>query len=240
MVRCKYMEKGRRCPWGCREGEKPLCHNHVRGRCNYGPYCRRRHVTPSTHTELDPELPAHGQYSVTLVSAGWSKEGWKYIENWMPNVDFKQLAHRVVLVFDSTDHLNWWGTDPNAQKQFMKLYPDCKQYFVALEPYIRKCTFKSNIAHMCICVSGHHRSPCFVELFARWLTEKHPQMRINKWHLDHTWKRSSNGERVWNLEHFLNLNQNDQEDFLEGPLVEAIWAMRDKPLNLLHRLPRSH
>ena len=75
-----------------------------------------------------------------------------------------------------------------------------------------------------------------MELFASWLTEKHPQMRINKWHLDHTRKRSSNGDRVWNLEHFLNLDQNDQEDFLEVPLVEAICNMRDKPLNLLHRL----
>ena len=199
---------------------------------------------PSAPTEPDPEPPGsstssvamHGRYSVTLVSAGWNQEGCIFLTDWMPFVDFTQLAHRVDLVFDATEHLKWWGTDPEAQKQFMDLYPACEQYFVALEPYIRECTFKSDIAHMFICKSGHHRSPCFVELFARWLTEKHPQMRINKWHLDHTRRRCG---RVWNLECFLSLGENAQEDLLEGPLVNAIGASRDRPLTLLHRLPRA-
>ena len=152
------MGYGRSCPYGCEEGEPQVCHNYVRrGRCDR-PYCRFSHVTPSAHTEPyppsaptepDPEPPGsstssvamHGRYSVTLVSAGWNQEGCIFLTDWMPAVDFTQLAHRVDLVFDATEHLKWWGTDPEAQKQFMDLYPACEQYFVALEPYIRAVSY---------------------------------------------------------------------------------------------------
>ena len=175
----------------------------------------------------------YGPYCIILVSAGWNKEGGAYIQDWMLSVDFAQLWHRVDLVFDDREHLDWYGTDTRAQSQFKRLYPHHKKYFRALEPYILRCTFKAATAHMFLCKSGHHRSPAFVELLGADLEERHPGVLVRKWHLDHN--RRAFG-KVWNLAAFQQLGEEDQETELEFPIVDAVYASREQPLLLLHRL----
>ena len=182
----------------------------------------------------------YGPYGIILVSAGWNKEGGAYLKDWMPSVDFTQLWHRVDLVFNDHEHLDWYGTDTRAHSQFKRLYPHYEEYFRALEPYILRCTFVADMAHIFICKSGHHRSVAFVELFATCLAERHPGMLVRKWHLDHN--RPAVG-KVWNLAAFQQLCEEAKETELEFPIVDAFYASRDQPLLLLHRLrpiPPNH
>ena len=63
----------------------------------------------------------YGPYCIILVSGGWNKEVRAYIQDWMPSVDFTQLWHRVDLLFDDREHLDWYGTDTRPQSQFKRL-----------------------------------------------------------------------------------------------------------------------
>ena len=58
-------------------------------------------------------------------------------------------------------------------------------------------------------------------------------MLVRKWHLDHNGRAFG---KVWNLAAFQQLGEEDQETELEFPIVDAVYASREQPLLLLHRL----
>ena len=228
------------------------CHKYGRGRCN-DPACQYVHVTSEQTPEVSlnlleqtsgvsqPTAAAHGRHGVALISAGWKNNGGNFLKDWMPSVKWNELWHRVDLVFNAREHLDWRGTDTRAHAQFARLYPDFEQYFAALEPYIVQCTFDAATAHTFICKSGHHRSVCFVELLGLWLAKRHPRLWIWKWHLDHDWKLQWNQDgkictEVCNLEYFQRLRETEQEERLEVPVINAAKAGRARPVLLLHRL----
>ena len=178
----------------------------------------------------------HGSHLVCLVSAGWNREGGRYLTQWMPFAKWETLWHRIDLLFNASEHLNDWGTATAAQDQFDQLYPWHTECFEWLEPYVLQETFVAPTAHSFICKSGHHRSVAFVEKFTKYLRAKHPGVRIWVWHLDHTRRHRETGRRVLDLDYFENMRQNDQETYLEFPLVNAITSRREgrMPQTLLH------
>ncbi len=54
--------------------------------------------------------------TVVLVSLGWNKEGGKFLREHFPAVDWTVLWHRIDLLFDAQEHLDWYGTDSRAQE----------------------------------------------------------------------------------------------------------------------------
>ena len=159
------------------------------------------------------------------------------MKRWMPYAEWDAvLWHRIDLIFNASDHLNDWGTATAAQDQFEELYPWCNECFEWLEPYVLQETFVAPTAHSFICKSGHHRSVAFVEKFTKYLRAKHPGVRIWIWHLDHTRPHRETGRRVVDLHYFENMREDDQETYLEFPLVNAITSQRKgrMPQGLLH------
>ena len=73
----------------------------------------------SASSSLQEGLPMHRLtqepvHPIILISCGWNKQGGQLLESFR-----EKLWHRVDEVFDSWDHLNWYGTDPRAQSQFL-------------------------------------------------------------------------------------------------------------------------
>ena len=66
----------------------------------------------------------HGGHTVVLISAGWNKQGGDWIQDEMPDVDFNRFWHRIDWIFDSQEHLDWFGTESRAQEQFLRLFPE--------------------------------------------------------------------------------------------------------------------
>ena len=176
----------------------------------------------------------HGPHGVCLVSCGWNKDGGRRLTEWMPRVEWREIWHRIDLLFDASEHLDAWGTATIAQNQVMRVYTWCTECFKWLEPYILRQTYVDDTAHVFLCKSGHHRSVAFVELLAQDLEAKHSGLRIWRWHLDHHRQHWDTRAQVWNLQAARGLDENDFEKYLEWPLVSSIQAHRSHPVQQLH------
>ena len=169
-------------------------------------------------------------HPVVLVSLGWKKEGAKFLKEHFPAVDWTVLWHRIDLVFDAQEHLDWYGTDSRAQEQFKQIYPNYEDHLRFMAEQCLEGSRREDLAHFLICKSGHHRSVCFVELLRKLLNTIAPELRVVVWHLDHTQRE---GARV-NLRALQKLTEDDYEDWFEEPLVTS-WRPTGARFELLHR-----
>ena len=180
----------------------------------------------SASSSLQEGLPMHRLtqepvHPIILISCGWNKQGGQLLESFR-----EKLWHRVDEVFDSWDHLNWYGTDPRAQSQFLKLYGNRAK--LCLEIVTQDIASQARIdkfAHVFVCKSGHHRSVAFVELLRE---ELHgcTQSPIFIWHLD-------NRHAEKNFKTYERLNPADKEKCLLAPLRKSLTS----PPTLLHERP---
>ena len=155
---------------------------------------------------------------ILLISCGWNKPEGKLLERYR-----KQLWHRVDWVFDSWDHLNWYGTNSQAQDQFLALYGNrATRCLWSVARDIATQASIHEVAHVFVCKSGHHRSVAFVELLRKALRD-HTQSPIVIWHLD-------NRHAEQNLNTFQWLSAAAQDRCLLAPLRNSLMH----PPILLH------
>ena len=118
-------------------------------------------------------------HPIVLVSCGWNKPGGRLLEKYR-----NELWHRVDQVFDSWEHLHWYGIYSQAQEQFLAVYGDRAKVCLRIVAEDIACQARVNeVAHVFVCKSGHHRSVAFIELLLEALRDRTHSL-IRMWHLD--------------------------------------------------------